>query len=454
MKTQTRQSPVIAGLAATVLALCSFVWSPAAAGTPDWVLNVQQIAAYTPLEIKLGYYDSAPDTRIGAAVLWNDGADNIIDIYDIGVDANGATVNNTFSNVVSGQVFALGEICVMGDWFIVPYSDSFDARAIRWNGSKAQDIAIDTGPTNHTMTDCVATSDTLAGAAILDFDNGEIDYYNTSDQGASWSLGFSYKPDGDSIVGPFSGAFRPKAGSVTLPLGGFGIGVTYQLGSGPVEAVLLDPVDGSILSGPIDFDQFASHDSFVGNGFLKETTGLALGSQGSAFGAANGGSAIGFSWLDLDTGSPGFRLLNSVTTNYLDFQGLDLTYTLEPDLLFVHTFSNRHARLTYDLNAGTRTFEAITGYPFEDVGGPVGAVVGNDRLYIAAAGFPSGVRGEGEAPRFMITTMDPDSTVMQGQPLGAPDGPGGAVSIPVLQRSGLIVLALLLLSLVWLRMRS
>ena len=452
MNTQTRQSPVIAGLAATVLALCSSVWSPATAGQQPWVLNVQEIAAYTPLEIKLGYYDTAPDTRIGAAVLWNDGTDNIINIYDISADPSGVTVDNTFSGVVSGQVFALGEICVMDDWFIVPYSDSFDARAIRWNGSTAQDIAIDTGSTNHTMTDCAAFSGTLAGAAILDFDNGEIDYYTTSDQGASWSPGFSYKPDDDVIAGPFSDAFRFKAGLAPLPLGGYGIGVTYQRESGPLESVLLDPDDGSVLGGPIDFDQFASHDSFIGNGYLKETTGLALGSLGYAFGAANGGSAIGFSWLDLDTGSPGFRLLNPVTTNNLGFQGLHLTYTLEPDLLFVHTFSNRHARLTYDLNAGTRTFEAITGYPFEDVGGPVGAVAGNDRLYVAAAGFPSGVRG-GE-PRFMIATMDPDSTVMEGQPLGAPGGPGGdAVSIPTLHQGGLILLALLMAGLVWLRMR-
>lgn len=453
MKHRSIAPAVIGGVVLTFCAI-SAIPVPALAGQAPWILNVQEIASYTPLEIKLGYYDSTPDTRIGAAVLWNDGTDNLIDIYDIGVDANGVTIDNTFSSVVSGQVFALGEVCVMDDWFIVPYSDNFDLRAIRWNSVTAEDIAIDTGATNHTMTDCAAFDGSVAGIASLDFDNGEIDYYTSSDQGANWSLSFSYKPPGDTIIGPFGGGFRPKTGLAPLPLGGYGIGVTYQRQTGSLESVLLDPSDGSILGGPVNYDGFASHGSFIGNGSLKETAGLALGSFGYAFGAANGGSAIGFSWLDLDTGTPDFRLLNQVTTNNLGFQGLDLDYTTETDKLFIHTVTNRHVRLAYDLGAGTHQFEVIPDYPFADVGGPVGVAVGNGRMYVAAAGFPIGFRGS--EPRLMIATMNPDSAVMQGQPLGTiPGGPGGnAVSIPTLQRGGLILLVLLVTGLVWVRMRS
>lgn len=444
---------VIGGVVLTFCAI-STIPVPALAGQQPWIVNVQEIASYTPLEIKLGYYDSAPAARIGAAVLWNNGTDNVIDIFDIGVDANGVMIDNTFSSVVSGQVFALGEVCVMDDWFIVPYSDNFDLRAIRWNGSMAEDIAIDTGATNHTMTDCVAFDGSVAGVASLDFDNGEIDYYTSGDQGASWSADFSYKPAGDSIVGPFDGGFRLKTGLAPLPLGGYGIGVTYQRQSGSLESVLLDPSDGSILGGPVNYDGFASHGQFIGNGSLKETAGLALGSFGYAFGAANGGSAIGFSWLDLDTGTPDFRLLNPVITNSLGFQGLDIDYTTEPDKLFIHTVTNRHVRFAYDLGAGTHEFEVIPDHPFADVGGPVGVAVGNNRLYVAAAGFPIGLRG-GD-PRLMVATMNPDSAVMQGQPLGTPPGgpDGDAVSIPTLQRGGLILLVLLLTGLVWMRIRS
>jgi len=450
MNHQFSAPAVFGGLAMAVLAIAT----PAAAGDQPWIVNVQEIASYTPLEIKLGYYDSAPDTRIGAAVLWNDGTDNVIDIYDIGVDATGVTIDNTFSSVVSGQLFALGEVCVMDDWFIVSYSDNFDLRAIRWNSVSAEDVAIDTGTTNHTMTDCVAFDGVVAGVASLDFDNGEIDHYTSGNQGASWTADFSYTPAGGRIVGPFGGGFRPKTGLAPLLLGGYGIGVTYQLQTGSLESVLLDSADGSILGGPVNYDVFASHGQFIGNGSLKETAGLALGSFGYAFGAANGGSAIGFSWLELETGAPDFRLLNPVITNYLGFQGLDINYTIETGKLFIHTMTNRHVRMTYDLGAGTHEFEVIPDYPFTDVGGPVGVAVGNNRLYVAAAGFPTGASG-GE-PRLMIATMNPDSTVMQGEPLGTtPGGPGDdALAIPTLQRGGLIMLILLVTGLVWLRARS
>lgn len=450
MNHRRNASAVIGGFAMAVLSAAM----SAVAGQQPWIVNVQEVASYTPLEIKLGYYDTTPGTRIGAAVLWNNGNDNVIDIYDLDVDANGTTVNNTFTNVVSGQVFALGEMCVMDDWFIVPYSDNFDLRAIRWNGAIAEDVAIDTGATNHTMTDCIAFDGAVAGIASLDLDAGEIDYYTSVDQGANWTPDFSFKPVGDAIIGPFSGGFRPKTGLAPLPLSGYGIGVTYQRQTGPLESVLLDPSDGSILAGPVSYDGFANHNPFIGNGSLKETAGLALGAFGYAFGAANGGSAIGFSWLDLETGTLDFRLLNPVTTNNLGFQGLDIGYTLEPDKLFIHTVTNRHVRLSYDLAAGTHEFETIPGYPFADVGGPVGLAAGNGRLYVAAAGFPVGFRG-GE-PRLMIATMNTDSTVMQGQPLGSPPGGPGAdaVSVPALQRGGVIVLILLVTGLVWMRMRS
>ncbi len=443
---------VIGGIALLMLSILA-IPAALAGAQPDWHVNLQEIAPYTPLEIKMGYYDSAPGTRIGAAVLWNNGMENLIDIYDVGVDANGVTVNNTFSSVASGDVFALGEVCVMDDWFLVPYSDNFDLHIIRWNAITAQDIAIDTSATNHTMTDCIGFDGALSGVASLDFDDGEIDYFFSSDQGASWSLDFSYKPIGDSIIGPFSGGFRPKTGRVALPLGGYGIGLTYQRQTGSLESVLLDNV-GSILGSPVNYDNFAQHDSFIGNGSLKETAGLALDPFGYAFGAANGGSAIGFSWLDLETGTPDFRLLNPVvTTTSLGFQGLDINYTVEPDTLFIHVVTNRHVRLTYDILAGTQLFEEIPDHPFADIGGPVGMAVGNDRLYIAAAGFPTGLRGG--QPRLMIATLNPDSTVMQGQPLGTPGGPGAdAFSVPVTRPSGLILLALLLTGLVWLHTRT
>ena len=64
-------------------------------------------------------------------------------------------------------------------------------------------------------------------------------------------------------------------------------------------------------------------------------------------------------------------------------------------------------------------------------------------LVTGGAGFLGSFRGQA-APSFQILTMNPDSSVMQGQPLGsAPGGPGDqALAIPVLDRLGLLLLLL------------
>jgi hypothetical protein len=386
-------------------------------------------------------------------VLYNNGSTNVIDVYNFSADANGVTVDDTFPGVISGDVFALGELCLQDGVFIAPYIDNFDVRAIRWDATQAWDVSVDATATNHTTTDCIDLGAGLAGITALDFALGEIDYYASGDDGASWSVGASYSIGGDSIIGPFGGGFRPKAGAAPLPGGGTGLGLTYQLGSGPIHSVLLDPSDGSLAGGPINWDTFSPHGGFIGNGSLKEIAGLPLPSTGYAFGAANGGTHIGLGWLDFNDGSTGFQLLNPVTTNQLGFQGLALEYSMAPDTLFTHVLSNRHVRMRYDFNLGTMVYEEIPGFPFQDVGGPVDAVHGGERLYIGAAGL-GGFRGA--QPTFQIATMNTDPAVMQGVPMGGtPGGPGTPPeAIPVLGPAGLLALLALLLALAWVRLRS
>lgn len=426
----------------------------AGAGVPGWQVALQDIAPYTPLEIKFGMDDSGASLRLGAAVLYNNGSENVIDLYNFTADASGVTVDDTFAGAASGDVFALGELCLQNGYFVAPYIDNFDVRALRWDDTQAMDAAVDTTATNHTTTDCVDFGAGMAGITSLDFDNGEIDLYESLDSGASWNLEATYSIGGDSIIGPFGGGFRPKSGASPLPLGGIGLGITYQLASGPLHSVLLDPDDGSTAAGPLNWDSFGSHNSFISNGSLKEIGGIALPAFNHAFGAANGGSAIGFSYLDLSNGSQGFRMLNPVMTNELGFQGLALESTEEPDNLFVHIFSNRHIRMNYDTVAGTKAFEEIPSYPFEDNGGPVDAAAGDGRLFVGGAGLLGSFRGQ-SAPGFQIATMNPDSAVMVGQPLGTGPGTGGpAQAIPTMTRLGGLVLLVLLGSLAILRLRA
>jgi hypothetical protein len=211
--------------------------------------------------------------------------------------------------------------------------------------------------------------------------------------------------------------------------------------------------DGTLLGPPVSFDAFASHFPFIGNGKLKEMDGLALPGFDYAFGAANGGDRIGFGWVELSTGTPGFQLLNPVTSNEFDFQSVALAKAATETGFDLHVFSNRHTRMSYSTASGGMTFEEIPQYPLADVGGPVSVEAGSDRLYVFAAGGFGGSRGTG--PGLTVVTMDPDPNVMQGVPLGgAPDGPNPTRQIPVLGPAGLAALLVMMLGLGWLRLRA
>jgi len=60
------------------------------------------------------------------AALYNDGTDNIIDVYDLSLGSDGVTVNNSFLDAAMGQVFGLGDICVLGDYFVMPFIQDFN----------------------------------------------------------------------------------------------------------------------------------------------------------------------------------------------------------------------------------------------------------------------------------------------------------------------------------------
>ncbi|MEM1080046.1 MAG: hypothetical protein AAGH65_00540 [Pseudomonadota bacterium] len=417
---------------------------------PPWVVNIQEIAPYTPLEIKFAYYE--PDDTLAAAVLYNDGLQNRIDLYNFSVSPTGVTVEDTFSDVATGDVFALGEICTHGGLFVAPYIDDFDIRALRWNDVQSWDVAVDTTATNHTNTDCLKLDANTFGITSLDFDVGEIDIYRSLDVGLSWSIDFSYSASDDDIIGPFNGGFRPKSGAAPLITMGTGIGITYQVESGPIESVLIDPVDESIAAGPSNWDLFSDHDMFIGNGSLKEMAGIAEINLGMAIGAANGGEAIAYGTLGPTLGDQSFRLLNPVITTQLSFQGLALepTWTVDDSATYIHIISNQHVRVRYDFDNGAPLFELIEDYPFLDIGGPVDVASGEDRLFIGAPGLQVNFRG-GD-PTFQIATLNPDPAVMVGVPL-----PGGTVqnqvAVTAMDRTGMIILLALIIMLAGLTIR-
>jgi len=424
---------------------------------PAHVIDAQQIADLPPLEIKTLLAEVAGQTRLGAAVLYNNGTDNVIDLFSLNPSESGVNVVTRHEAVVTGSVFALGELCEVDGQFIVPFSNNFDVQSIRWNDVNFSSIPIDDSATNHTMTDCVELDNDEIAISAFNFDFGRFDFYSSINAGLSYNLKFSYAPEVPAID-PFSGAFRFKAGAVRLLGGALGtdIGLTYQLQSGDLESVALNSNDGTIRGGPMSFEAYASHHPFIDNGYLKEIMGIALDELPFAVGTANGGETIGLSWINLNNGDPGFRLLNDVTTQAFDFQGLGLAYSLSSETFFIHSFTNQHIRFEFGPD-GPENIEQIS-YPWANIGGPVSAASGPavNRIYVTVAGFPAGdqVQGAGIEPSLMVITMDPDPAVMLGTPFGS-SPPPPAVPVPLLSRGIWLGLAILLalIGLAWLRVR-
>jgi hypothetical protein len=447
----------LSGIAVAALALAPGFSSMLHAGdfSAPWVENVQSITpdSIEPLEVKTAIDTLEPVTRIGASVLVDDDGENRLDNYIFSADADGVTMESAFIDVARGDVFGLGDVCFSDGDFVVPYIDNFNVHAAGFNLSGSFDIEVAGGTTQHTATDCVVTDDSTFNITALDFDNGEIDAFESLDLGASWSNAFSYKPSDGDIIGGFGGGFVPTAGALPVTMGDDAVGLTYQLDSGPIHSAALRRNDGTLLGPPVSFDAFASHGSFIGNGKLKEMDGLALPGFDHAFGAANGGTHVGFGWIELSSGTPGFQLLNQVTTSEIGFQSVAMAKSDVDTGFHLHVFSNRHTRMAYDTASGSMTFEEIPQYPLADVGGPVSVEAGNDRLYVFATG--SFDRSGGAGPGLSVVTMNPDPDVMEGIPLGgAPGGPDSARQIPALGSAGLFALLALVLCLGWLRLRA
>jgi len=324
---------------------------------------------------------------------------------------------------------------------------------MRWDGTSIADAVIDDSADQYTAADCFETNG-VATVGAFNLDTGDMDYFQSADQGSNWSLSASYSLDGDEIIGGFSGAFIPVSGAFNFGGNDYG-GSVYQRASGDLEAVALNPANGDVF-GTAVFDDLGGHATFIANGYLKECDGFFRANLTYAFGGCNGGTTIGFSWIDPNEGTPDSRLLNSVTTNDLDFQSVALQYSSVAAPYFsVHILSNRHVRHRINSDTGEHAFEEIPSYPFADIGGPVDAAFGADRMFVAAAGFANG----SSDPGLVVPTMDPDPAVMQGEPLGGappPDDGGGdgAASIPALQRHGLLVLVTLVLALSLVHVRT
>lgn len=394
------------------------------AGTTNPWVDVQTVSGEQPLEIRLsGWADSS---TFYAGMLYNDGSDNVLDWYELDAGAGGITVMDSALSVDSGEIFALGDWCIGANFAVMPYIKDFDVYALRVDdtGTTSTMMLPGTGTANFTTTDCLTTdggSEFWIGT--LNFDDGNLSLYNSMDEGAGWSHGFDYDPSGDSVIGPFSGGFRSRFGSVNDAM----IGISYQLATGPLKAAAFDP-DGTLL-GQVDFDTFSPHGSFIGNGHLKECAGRQY--QGLAWGLCNGGQRLALSNIDLSTADPGFRLLNATTSGFYSFLGVGLGFSDTPDEIHAHAFSNRHIRVRYDINSGGLQPEAVADYPFTDIGGPVDAVENATRIFVGG-GYISTPRGD-DTPVFAIATLDPAQVV--GAPLGDP-----AASVPTLNTTTVFVL--------------
>ena len=402
--------------------------APADAGAP-WQA-VDPIGSTTPLELKLGYRLGGNNDLLLGSLRNIAPNNNAIDLYRLNPTMTGVSVAASQSNLDTGSTFGLGDWCVNTSYSFMPYIKNFELRGVRVRNADNTTTLTSVSPP---LTDRYTTSDCFtlnAGSRLViaadNFDQKRLDYFESTDDGMSWTLRYNFSPMG-GVIDPFAGGFRSAHGSVD----DLNIGSTYQRADGRLLSTQLD--GGTFMEmGEVDM---GDHSAFVDNGFLKEIYGASLATL--AYGAANGGTAIAVGVIDRSSGDFDFAMPHTVGTgSVLPFQGVSgQAYQPATGGYQFHSFANRHAVTSY--NGMSSSSAVIPGYPFLDTGGPNSSVYSTSMQRIYVAGIAAGASLPGGLPGFAVATLDPALVVV-------PTG-NVAISVPTAAPWWLALLALTLI---------
>ncbi|WP_395375979.1 hypothetical protein [Marinicella sp. W31] len=345
--------------------MCSFVFYALncfARGPQQW--GAVNIFPEAPLEVKLGAFDEQTNPDALAMVLWNDGNNNRLDAvripapYDNSVSVTSTPLENT------ATLFALGDVCTVGNNVIVPYIKNFNVEIARFNGSSWSQMTLPgTINNNFDNADCGVTSD---GVFILthDLTDGESEIFRSTNSGSSYTFYGRY-----ASSGPFDGAVREP---LATNFGQRYFMTVSQLPTGQLRATHVDTADNVPVFQHTTIGQFPAPSGFT---FVKESSAKNNGTGISMIYNVDGNARA----LDIPANNPAnfiHRNLGPVSQSgsQYTFQGLGLLTILDS-----LGFSMENLFADDDLSSGapysTASVTSVNNYPLAGIGGPVDACV-------------------------------------------------------------------------------
>ncbi|GAA4813522.1 hypothetical protein GCM10011365_20410 [Marinicella pacifica] len=345
-----------------------------------------------PLETVLWSDGSPIDPDMWAAILWNDGVNNRLDVVNIPPPYDGTGLSSTpLEN--TANLFALGSPCTDGTNVVVPYIKNFNVEVARYNGSSwSKSTLPDTVTNNFDNTHCAATQDGFF-IGTHDLTDGETEIFKSNNGGASYTFYGRYNSSG-----PFDGAIREPLAS---NWGQRYIRSVFQQSNGMIRSCRFDTAPHTLTPSCVNIEQQTPPGGFT---FVRESAG-GFNGQGITFTYNSNGTAKALTFNEQDLINFQNDVLGPVNNNgsQFSFQGSTIITVLDEnnkpmqnhvlwgDYYYIDTSTPFPPPPSIDNN-----------YPVAGVGGPIdGCVVRQKQGHrITDRGF------------FVAPRVGPDGTVL------------------------------------------
>ena len=277
----------------------------------------QTIFNQAPLEVKMGPFSDGPSPDLAVVVLWNDSNNNRLDALMVPPPYDGTGVSSTFLENTN-TLFALGDVCTVGNTVVVPYIKDFNVEIARFDGSSwATSTLPGTTVNNFDNADCATTQDGIF-ISTHDLSDGETEIFKSANAGNSYTFYGRY-----ASSGPFDGALREPLAS---NWGQRYARTVYQNSSGMIRTASFNTADNVPIFTHNDIEQLPPPGGFT---FVKEGAGVASGTGMTFTYNANGNAQV----VDIPVSAGGFNniLLGAVMNSgsQFTFQGSTVISVLD-----------------------------------------------------------------------------------------------------------------------------
>ncbi|KAA3640158.1 MAG: hypothetical protein DWP95_09085 [Proteobacteria bacterium] len=359
-----------------------------------------------PLEVVLWSDGTPVDPDLWAAILWNDGSNNRLDVVNIPAPYDGTGLSST-SLENTATLFALGSPCTDGTNVVVPYIKNFNVEVARHNGSSWSTSTLpDTITNNFDNTNCADTQDGFF-IGTHDLTDGETEIFKSNNGGASYTFYGRYNSSG-----PFDGAIREP---LISNYGQRYIRSVFQQSNGMVRSCRFDTAPHTLTPSCVNIEQQTPPGGFT---FVKESAGAFNGNGTTITYNVNGiAKALSFQEQDLIN----FRndVLGAVNNNgsQFTFQGSNIITVLDENYQPIENHILWDDYYIFDTHSPFPPPPTNdNNYPIAGVGGPVdGCVVRHTQgQQITDMGFIVGPRVGSDGTNLYKRTLRSDPIFSDG----------------------------------------